>query len=91
MYKPSFSLRGLRGLRRLRDEEYVTDVLEVVQCVRIVHALRREEQHRSRSATMEPPYARLEIRTVDDETLVTAIELLSPVNKRLAVDGADAY
>jgi hypothetical protein len=36
-------------------------------------------------------YARIEIRAVNDETLVTAIELLSPVNKRLGVDGADAY
>lgn len=36
-------------------------------------------------------YARLEIRTVTDDTLVTAIELLSPVNKRPTPDGADAY
>jgi hypothetical protein len=45
------------------------------------------------TAAMEVPtrYARIEIRTVDGETLVTAIELLSPVNKRPGVDGADAY
>lgn len=36
-------------------------------------------------------YARIEIRAVNDETLVTAIELLSPVNKRPGADGADAY
>ena len=36
-------------------------------------------------------YARIEIRSVVDETLITAIELLSPVNKRPAPDGADAY
>ena len=36
-------------------------------------------------------YARIEIRTVEDEALVTAIELLSPVNKRPSFDGADAY
>src|SRR5438874_7071988 len=45
------------------------------------------------TAAMEVPtrYARVEIRTVDDEALVTAIELLSPVNKRPGVDGADSY
>jgi hypothetical protein len=45
------------------------------------------------TAAMEIPtrYAGIEIRTVDDETLITAIELLSPVNKRAGVDGADAY
>jgi hypothetical protein len=45
------------------------------------------------TAAMEVPtrYARIEIRTVDDEALVTAIELLSPVNKRPGADGADAY
>jgi hypothetical protein len=45
------------------------------------------------TVAMEVPtrYARVEIRTVDDETLVTAIELLSPVNKRSGADGADAY
>jgi len=44
-------------------------------------------------AVMEVPtrYGRIEIRTVGDETLVTAIELLSPVNKRPGADGADAY
>ncbi|MCS6840326.1 MAG: DUF4058 family protein [Roseiflexus sp.] len=36
-------------------------------------------------------YARIEIRSVVDETLVTAIELLSPVNKRPGPDGAEAY
>jgi hypothetical protein len=36
-------------------------------------------------------YARIEIRAINDETLVTAIELLSPVNKRPGADGADAY
>lgn len=45
------------------------------------------------TALLEVPtrYARLEIRTVTDDTLVTAIELLSPVNKRPTPDGADAY
>ena len=36
-------------------------------------------------------YARVELRAVADETLVTAIELLSPANKRPGLDGADAY
>jgi hypothetical protein len=36
-------------------------------------------------------YARIEIRAVNDETLITAIELLSPANKRPGADGADAY
>jgi hypothetical protein len=46
-----------------------------------------------RAIVLEAPtrYARIEIRAVNDETLVTAIELLSPVNKRPGVDGADAY
>lgn len=45
------------------------------------------------TATMTVPtrYARLEIRTVDGDTLVTAIELLSPANKRPGADGAEAY
>jgi hypothetical protein len=44
-------------------------------------------------ALMEVPveYARIEIRTVRDQVLVTAIELLSPSNKRSGADGADAY
>lgn len=43
--------------------------------------------------TMELPtqYARIEIRTLGEEALVTAIEILSPVNKRPGLDGADAY
>lgn len=36
-------------------------------------------------------YARIEIRTVGDETLVTVIELLSPANKRPGIDHAEAY
>lgn len=45
------------------------------------------------TAVMEVPtrYARLEIRTVGDEMLVTAIEVLSPANKRPGTTGADAY
>lgn len=45
------------------------------------------------TAVMEIPtrYGRLEVRTVGDEVLVTAIELLSPVNKRPGAEGADAY
>jgi len=39
----------------------------------------------------ETRYSRLEVRTVRDETVVTAIELLSPANKRTGVDAADAY
>ncbi|GAB4425810.1 MAG: DUF4058 family protein [Chloroflexi bacterium OHK40] len=44
-------------------------------------------------AIMEVPteYARIEIRTVRDYVLVTAIELLSPANKRPGAEGADAY
>lgn len=36
-------------------------------------------------------YARLEVVTLDEGALVTAIELLSPANKRPGLDGADAY
>lgn len=36
-------------------------------------------------------YSRIEIRTLSDETLVTAIEILSPANKRAGTDGAEAY
>jgi hypothetical protein len=45
------------------------------------------------TALMEVPtrYARIEIRAVEDDRLVTAIELLSPVDKRPGIDGADAY
>jgi hypothetical protein len=44
-------------------------------------------------AVMEVPtrYGRVEVRTVHDEVLVTAIELLSPANKRPGPEGADAY
>lgn len=44
-------------------------------------------------ALMEVPveYARIEIRTVRDSILVTAIELLSPANKRPTRTGAEAY
>lgn len=44
-------------------------------------------------AVMEVPtdYARVEVRTVGDEILVTAIEVLSPANKRPGLEGADAY
>ena len=44
-------------------------------------------------AVMEIPtrYARLEIRSVSNDTLVTAIELLSPANKRPGAEGAEAY
>lgn len=41
--------------------------------------------------TIPVEYARIEIRTVRDQVLVTAIELLSPANKRPGQDGADAY
>lgn len=42
---------------------------------------------------MEIPttYGRVEIRTVDGETLVTAIVVLSPANKRPGANGLDAY
>jgi hypothetical protein len=45
------------------------------------------------TAVMEVPtrYARIEIRATNNETLVTAIELLSPVSKRPGPEGADAY
>ncbi|MDW8234575.1 MAG: DUF4058 family protein [Roseiflexaceae bacterium] len=39
----------------------------------------------------ETRYSRLKVRTVGDETVVTAIELLSPANKRPGADAADAY
>lgn len=44
-------------------------------------------------STMDLPtrYVRIEIRTLTDEALVTAIEILSPVNKRAGSDGAEAY
>lgn len=41
--------------------------------------------------TVPVEYARIEIRTVRDKVLVTAIELLSPANKRPGSNGADAY
>ncbi len=41
--------------------------------------------------TVPVEYARIEIRTVGEKTLVTAIELLLPANKRAGADGADAY
>ncbi len=52
-----------------------------------------EEAPLSLPAAMLVPveYGRIEIRTVRDQTLVTAIELLSPANKRPGLDGADAY
>lgn len=42
---------------------------------------------------MEVPtrYQRIEIRTARGEKLVTALEILSPVNKRPGADAADAY
>jgi hypothetical protein len=40
---------------------------------------------------IETRYSRLEVRTVGDETVVTAIEVLSPANKRSGADAADAY
>jgi len=40
---------------------------------------------------VEVEYARIEIYTVGQRTLVTAIELLAPANKRPGVNGADAY
>ncbi len=45
------------------------------------------------TAAMEVPtrLARLEVRVIEDETLVTVIELLSPANKRSGADGDDAY
>jgi hypothetical protein len=47
----------------------------------------------TRTAMIEIPtrYARLEIRSVEGEKLVTAIELLSPANKRSGADGIEAY
>lgn len=36
-------------------------------------------------------YASIEIRAIADDTLVTAIELLSPANKRTGTEGATAY
>jgi Protein of unknown function (DUF4058) len=47
----------------------------------------------TRAAVMEVPtrYTRLEIRSVEKEKLVTAIELLSPANKRSGAEGIEAY
>ncbi len=44
------------------------------------------------TVAMEMPtrYHRIEIRTVGEEQLVTTIEILSPVNKRPGIGGADA-
>ena len=44
-------------------------------------------------ALIEVPteYARIEIRSMRDNSLVTVIELLSPANKRPSTNGADAY
>jgi hypothetical protein len=41
--------------------------------------------------TIPTRYARIEIRSVTHDTLITSIELLSPANKRPGTDGADAY
>ena len=41
--------------------------------------------------TIPTPYMTIEIRTIEGDELVTAIELLSPANKRPGRDGADAY
>lgn len=41
--------------------------------------------------TVPVEYARVEVRTVRNHVLVTAIELLSPANKRASHDGAEAY
>ncbi len=41
--------------------------------------------------SVQVEYARIEIRTTGDRVLVTALELLSPANKRPGADGADAY
>ncbi|NJP06559.1 MAG: DUF4058 family protein [Chloroflexaceae bacterium] len=43
------------------------------------------------SMTIPTRYARIEIRSVTHNTLITSIELLSPANKRPDADGADAY
>lgn len=40
---------------------------------------------------IETRLARIEIRLLGDDTLITVLGLLSPANKRLGVDGADAY
>jgi len=52
-----------------------------------------EEAPLSLPAVMTVPveYGRIEIRTVRDQALVTAIELLSPANKRPGAQGAEAY
>jgi Protein of unknown function (DUF4058) len=47
----------------------------------------------TRAIVMEVPtrYTRLEIRSIENEKLVTAIELLSPANKRPGTEGIEAY
>jgi hypothetical protein len=65
-----------------RDAPGATAVIEAVDAPPLIG-----------TAIMEVPtrYARIEIRARDEERLITAIEVLSPVNKRPGVDGADAY
>ena len=58
---------------------------------------------RAGAATIAPPlmgavamelptrYSRIEIRAIGGETVVTLVEVLSPVNKRPGLDSADAY
>jgi len=45
------------------------------------------------AVAMEFPtrYSRIEIRSTEDESIVTLVELLSPVNKRPGAEAADAY
>jgi hypothetical protein len=40
---------------------------------------------------VETRLARLELRLLGDDTLITVLELLSPANKRPGLDGAEAY
>ncbi len=49
--------------------------------------------HLTVPAAMHVPtrYARIEIRSITHDTLITSLELLSPANKRPGADGADAY
>lgn len=58
---------------------------------RTVVALEEAPLVMTAAMTVEVEYARIDIRTVRDQLLITAIELLSPANKRQGLLGATAY
>lgn len=58
---------------------------------RVIAVLEEAPLVTTAAMTVEVEYARIEIRTVRDQLLITAIELLSPANKRQGLLGASAY